>query len=487
MTPNLSERCSKIESMFDSLDESAVLTGMAAAQCDERAACARRILLAGRLVQLRTAGVDEDDRTQWCIDNWEAVAAEVSAELGISRGRASSQMNYGVELLERLPKLGAAFATGTVDFRVIVAAVFRTGLITDPEVLARIDTVCARSARTWNKLSRKRLAQVIDHWVSQLDPAAVRAAREAAEDRHVDFGEPHNGMIEFWGALRSTDAAALERTLDALADAVCPTDPRTKAQRRADALAGLAGLAGLATGTTPALACECGAAECPAGQTTSPTPVVIHVIAEAATLSGQSQTPGYLPGYGTVAPAMLREAAKTATLRPLDPSALSCAQGRYRPSAALAEYIRCRDLHCRFPGCDKPAEYCDIDHTVPWQLGGPTHPSNLNLRCRTHHLLKTFWVGHTGWAEKQYSDGRIEFTSPSGRTYTTTPSGALLFPQLATPTGEITLQDRQANPGADRTLMMPTRRRTRAQERAARIHWERGLNEARWAANPPPF
>jgi hypothetical protein len=42
-----------------------------------------------------------------------------------------------------------------------------------------------------------------------------------------------------------------------------------------------------------------------------------------------------------------------------------------------------------------------------------------------------------------------------------------------------------SSPG--RTLMMPTRQRTRAAERAARIAWERGLNEARWAADPPPF
>jgi hypothetical protein len=48
--------------------------------------------------------------------------------------------------------------------------------------------------------------------------------------------------------------------------------------------------------------------------------------------------------------------------------------------------------------------------------------------------------------------------------------------------------------------MMPTRRRTRAQDRAARISWERGINEARMAADaarraeriaasyePPPF
>lgn len=477
--------------MFDSVDDSLLLGAMSAAHRDERIACARRILLAGRLVLRRMAGIHADDRTQWCIDNWEAVAAEVGAEIGISRNRASAQMNYGFELLQRLPKLGAAFAAGTIDFRVIIAAVFRTGLITDPELLSRIDTILARKAPTWNKLSQNRVAQLIDHYVSCIDPAAVRVTREAAEDRHIGFGEPHNGMVEFWGALRTPDAAALEQTLNTLADSVCMTDPRTKAQRRADALAGL-------TGSAPALGCECGASDCPAAQASPPAPVVIHVIAEAATLRGESEAPGYLPGYGTIPPALLREIAKTAKLRPLDHSALTCPEGRYRPSTALAEYIRCRDLHCRFPGCDKPAEYCDIDHTIAWQAGGPTHPSNLGLLCRAHHLLKTFWTGPTGWSEKQSSDGTITWTSPSGRTYTTSPGGALFFPQLAMSTGEITLEDRRANSGADRTLMMPTRKLSRTHERAARVQRERTLNHTRitaweharaaWEeANPPPF
>ena len=39
---------------------------------------------------------------------------------------------------------------------------------------------------------------------------------------------------------------------------------------------------------------------------------------------------------------------------------------RYRPSTALDEFVRIRDLTCRFPGCDRPAEYCDLDHTMPW-------------------------------------------------------------------------------------------------------------------------
>lgn len=451
--------------MFDTVDELTLLSEMSAAQRAERVAIARRLFAAGRLCQRRMAEVGADERAQWCIDHWEAVAAEVGAELGISRGRASAQMNYGVELLERLPRLGVVFATGDVDFRVVAAAVFRTGLITDPDVLARIDDELSKRVRAWNRLSRKRLASVIDMWVVQMDPAALRSARSAEEDRRVEFGEAHDGMVEFWGALRAADAAVLDRRLEELAADVAPGDTRTKAQRRADALVAL-GAAGLSG---------------------DPGQVVIHVLAEAATLRGESATPGYLPGYGTVPPAMLRELAKRSRLRPLSPAELLCAEPRYRPSAALADYIRCRDVTCRFPGCDKAAEFCDIDHTVPWQRGGPTHPSNLALLCRAHHLLKTFWAGDGGWAETQHSDGTIVWRSPSGRTYTTTPGGALLFPQLAAPTGDLTIVAQQPDSTTRRTLMMPTRRRSRSEERASRIQWERTLNEARWATDPPPF
>jgi hypothetical protein len=38
---------------------------------------------------------------------------------------------------------------------------------------------------------------------------------------------------------------------------------------------------------------------------------------------------------------------------------------RYRPSTALDEFVRVRDMTCRAPGCDRPAMYADIDHTVP--------------------------------------------------------------------------------------------------------------------------
>ena len=65
--------------------------------------------------------------------------------------------------------------------------------------------------------------------------------------------------------------------------------------------------------------------------------------------------------------------------------------------------MRCRDLTCRWPGCDKPAHECDLDHTIPYGDGGPTHASNIKCYCRIHHLVKTFW----GWHDKQLPDGTV--------------------------------------------------------------------------------
>jgi len=82
--------------MFESKTDGVLLEVMRDAQRCERQAVAHRLLAAGRLCQRWMAEGGNDNRQQWCIDNWEAVAAEVGAELGVSRGRASSQMHYGL-------------------------------------------------------------------------------------------------------------------------------------------------------------------------------------------------------------------------------------------------------------------------------------------------------------------------------------------------------------------------------------------------------
>ncbi|MGV0495103.1 HNH endonuclease signature motif containing protein, partial [Mycobacterium kansasii] len=137
---------------------------------------------------------------------------------------------------------------------------------------------------------------------------------------------------------------------------------------------------------------------------------------------------------------------------------------------------------CRWPGCDCPALACDIDHTIPYSQGGPTHASNLKCLCRTHHLVKTFW----GWTEQQLPDATLILTSPAGRTYVTTPGSALLFPSLCQATAAIPAPEADPPPDycGQRAAMMPRRRRTRAHDRATRIATERRHNrEARRAAS----
>jgi Domain of unknown function (DUF222) len=392
-----------IESMFEllaGLDDPGLLDVMRDAQRAERTATARRLLAAGRLCQQRLARAS-GEHDYWCVDDWEEIAAELGAELGISRGRASSEMHYGQTLLERLPQLGAVFLAGEVDYRVIAAIVFRTALISDVDVLAKIDETLARKVPQWNKLSREKVTQLVDWLIVDLDPEAVRVARQSDIDRHIEVEPSQNGLAEIWGSVRAPDAAALDNRLNELAATVCPDDPRTKRQRRADALTALAGGAA-------SMVCACGSDDCPAAHAdSSPGEVVIHVLAEAATIEGTSAKPGYLPGYGAVPADTVEELAKRAKIRPvIHPNDLP-AEPQYRRSAALADFIRCRvgappacgGLTCQFPGCDAPAQVCDLDHTVPWPIG-LTHPSNIKLYCRIHHLL---W----GWLDRQLPDGTV--------------------------------------------------------------------------------
>lgn len=159
----------------------------------------------------------------------------------------------------------------------------------------------------------------------------------------------------------------------------------------------------------------------------------------------------------------------------------------YRPSVALDEFVRFRDMTCRFPNCDQPAEHCDVDHTVPWPLG-PTHPSNLKCLCRKHHLLKTFWGGPGGWSDRQLPDGTVLWTSPAGKQYKTSPGSRLLFPAWNPTTAKLTpTANREHLPA--RGIMMPTRKRSRAADRALRIKCERARNDVLVADRnrPPPF
>jgi hypothetical protein len=456
-----------------------------AARAENRAA-GQRLAVIGELdlLWLRRFG----ERETWGTDTHDAITAEIVAALGITRGLADSYLDYARAMRLRLPRVGALLVAGDIDYRTFQTIVYRTDLITDTQVLAAVDAELALKVARWMGITHGRLGGQVDRIVTRADQDAVRRRRERRGDREVSFWGNADGLTEMFGRLITTDAHAIDARLDALAATVCVDDPRTRNQRRADALGALAVGA-------DRLSCRCGQRDCAAAASPVPSPVVVHVIANEATLDGTGHMPGSMIGSDALVPAeLIAELARSARLRPLTHPADLPPESGYTPSRTLADFVRCRDLTCRFPGCDQPATRCDLDHTVPYADGGPTHASNLKALCRHHHLLKTFW----GWRDQQLPDGTVIWTSPSGQTYSTTPGSAVLFPTLGVPTGALDAMG-DLRRSAGRAAMMPRRRRTRAQNRARYIATERQRNHpARQTVSsglappandddPPPF
>jgi len=131
-----------------------------------------------------------------------------------------------------------------------------------------------------------------------------------------------------------------------------------------------------------------------------------------------------IPGVGIIPAPVIQELSRsfgTTITRALTDTAtgttVETSHTSYRPAAKLAAFVRTRDQHCRFPGCTRPARYCDIDHLTPWPAGTTT-PANLHCLCRHHHRTKQA----TGWTVTMTPDGVCTWTSPTTHTYTTTPA-----------------------------------------------------------------
>lgn len=66
-------------------------------------------------------------------------------------------------------------------------------------------------------------------------------------------------------------------------------------------------------------------------------------------------------------------------------------------------------LHCRWPGCERPASWCDGHHLVHWAHGGSTDLDNLVMLCRRHHRL----VHEGGWQLVKTEDLQIRAIAPT--------------------------------------------------------------------------
>ncbi|MDQ1625789.1 MAG: hypothetical protein QOJ49_1287, partial [Actinomycetota bacterium] len=150
--------------------------------------------------------------------------------------------------------------------------------------------------------------------------------------------------------------------------------------------------------------------------------VQLRVTVDLPTLLGLAAHPAHLAGYGPLPPQLARDLAADAdwirwTTDPQTGQLLDLARRRYRPSRALTELVNARYTVCEWPGCNQPAERCDLDHIHDYHCGGRTDADNLGPRCRQHHNAKT----HGLWRYRRDPDGTGHLASPLGKTHTIPP------------------------------------------------------------------
>jgi hypothetical protein len=227
---------------------------------------------------------DDDERNWWPADPWDSAGAEVAAAMNCAMGKARGRLETAILLRGRLPKTNALFLSGAITAYMATTINWRLAhVINDDAVWAQLDSALSDSHSTWGPLSYPKFIEAIDFWVSMFDPLAVRRTRDRARSRGITIGdqEDADGIVSLWGRMLGTDAELLRQQLTAMADGVCNDDPRTQAQRLADALGALAAKADF-------LACLCANPDCPAstgGDDGRGSNFAISIIADQAALA----------------------------------------------------------------------------------------------------------------------------------------------------------------------------------------------------------
>ncbi len=86
---------------------------------------------------------------------------------------------------------------------------------------------------------------------------------------------------------------------------------------------------------------------------------------------------------------------------------LWCGRKERLANRAQRRAAAARDGGCCFPGCTRPASWCQLHHVVAWLIGGLTDIDNLATVCSHHHRL----LDHGHWAIRM-RDGVPEWLPP---------------------------------------------------------------------------
>src|SRR5438094_628684 len=226
------------------------------------------------------------------------------------------------------------------------------------------------------------------HYRHSVDAKAYAAEEsEQVENRRLHLSTVQDGSLLINGVLDPAGGAAVRTALEPLARKSGEHDDRVLDQRYADALVELA------SGGKPAN---------------------IQVTASVETLKGLAGAAGAemefsLPISAAAVQRMACDCSVTRVLLSQESVTIDVGRAKRIVSAPLKRALKARDGHCRWPGCERPASWCDGHHVIHWIDGGGTDLDNLVLLCRRHHRM----VHEGGWQLIKTESGQIITIAPS--------------------------------------------------------------------------
>ena len=204
---------------------------------------------------------------------------------------------------------------------------------------------------------------------------------EQARRRWLELMPHEDGVVSVRGLLDSEGGAVVRNALEALARPAGAGDDRRHDRRLADALVELAAGA---------------------------RPPRLNVTVSLDTLLGRPGAPaGEMDFAPPISAASVQRYACDCTLTRVvmdaDSVVIDVGRGRRLVNGPMRRALESRDGGCVWPGCERPARWCEPHHKVPWSAGGGTSVGESVLLCHRHH-----WMVHEGrW--------RLVFAERSGK------------------------------------------------------------------------
>lgn len=329
---------------------------------------------------------------EWAADGARSAAAWLAERCRMPKTVARRSVGLG-KAAHELPVAAAAWMDGEISPAHVhaLAAFRRPGT---RQALLRDEEVLVGHARN---LSYRAFRQLLAYWEQHVDPDGCEEAGEMRRARRdVRLSTSFDGMCLgnvtldavsgdiVLGELRRLEQALFEADWAAAkadagegsgAEAGGEGAPlrrlaRTPAQRRADALVEMA----IRSRSAP-----------PGARRPAP---LLTVLVDYPTLHGRvcELADGAVVTPGDLLPWITQADVERAVFGSDGRIEISETSRFFRGATRRA--IEVRDRRCTHPMCDEPAAWCEVDHVVPWEVGGPTTQQNGRLLCRFHHRMR---------------------------------------------------------------------------------------------------